>query len=104
MDDGAGSGGESAQADWRDPGQIPDCAELRCEAGRSVGPNRYRAIAPSLAESIASVREPTCSTDGFAEWEFVAREAARRVPFGCSGHEGPTTTQGSTPCHHCVNV
>src|SRR5215831_18987011 len=43
-------------------------------------------------------------TDGFAEWEFVAREAARRVPFGCSGHEGPTTTQGSTPCHHCVNV
>src|SRR5262249_30336032 len=26
------------------------------------------------------------------------------VAFGCSGHEGPATTQGSTPCHHCVNV
>src|SRR5262249_15233180 len=36
-------------------------------------------------------------TDGFAEWEFVAREAARRVPFGCSGHEGPTTTPREYP-------
>ena len=56
------------------------------------------------AETFTAAHITVGWTDGFAEWEFVAREAARRVPFGCSGHEGPTTTQGSTPCHHCVNV
>ena len=37
-----------------------------------------------------------CWTDGFAEWEFAARKRRDGLAFGCPGHDGPATTQGST--------